>query len=179
MPSKKTHFILHVSFFVEEFENVQWILALVRLRTSDICILSILPRPPILCPPPGLYPYLTRVQWTVLPWEWDAARMMATITVPQHTYLIRHNSIWQLKVQRQAFRGLDKSYSLKLEWWSQSLSTAPHIFDTTERNLSSRHSFENRPLWGAKSTMGIERLASIYKMNCTSSSDKSCMKVLV
>ena len=97
---KETYCTLHVSVDVEVFENVQWMLALVRLHSSDICILSILP--PILCPPPALYPYLTRAQWTVLPWEWDAARMMPTITVAQHMYLIRHNSIYQFKVPKQS-----------------------------------------------------------------------------
>ena len=40
-----------------------------------------------------------RVQWIVLPWEWDAARMMATITLHPNTYLVRHSSLWGFQFQ--------------------------------------------------------------------------------
>ena len=39
------------------------------------------------------------VQWIVLPWEWDAARMMATITLHPNTYLVRHSSLWGFQFQ--------------------------------------------------------------------------------
>ena len=76
-----------------------------KITMSDICILGILPRPPILCPPwPALYPLiLVEVQWTVLPWvenetplEWRPQSLLWTNT---QILVWWHNLIWKFEVQ--------------------------------------------------------------------------------
>ena len=112
-----------------------------KIIKSDICILGILPRPPILCPPwPALYPLiLVEVQWTVLPWvenetplEWRPQSLLCTNTQiwydttqsdnlrPNVVKILAH--IYFLCCQ-EFLNNCNISVHLWLGWWSQALDS--------------------------------------------------------
>ena len=84
---------MHVSF-VRQWMNLDFGKIVIMLDVRYLHFEYFVPQPP--------HPSVSlnlRVQWIVLPWEWDAARMMATITLHPNTYLVRHSSLWGFQFQ--------------------------------------------------------------------------------